>query len=243
MEEGMKWPVAILAGGRGTRLQEETVVKPKPMVEIGDKPILWHIMKTYAAYGFHEFVIALGYKGEYIREYFSHSVDPGWKVHLLDTGEDTETGGRVRQVLEFTQTGTFLTYGDGLANIHIPSLLKFHQANGVWATITAVNPPARFGRIKFGLDGVIISGFDEKPVLGYDYINGGFMVVEPEVLSTDMSNKDVFEKSSLPQLANAGMLAGYIHEGFWQCMDTLREKEMLNELWNNGDAPWKVWDD
>ncbi len=236
----MKPPVAILAGGKGTRLSEETVVKPKPMVEIGGKPMLWHIMKIYATYGYTRFIIALGYKGDMIREYFSFR-SGDWEVTCLDTGEETQISGRVRRILQHTGETTMLTYGDGLADIDVDKLLEFHRFNKTLATVTAVRPPSRFGRLQFHSSSNLVSAFDEKPVDG-EYINGGFFVLEPDILDWGRYGDDeIFERVYLPKLAEARQLAGYIHTGFWQCMDTIREKELLNKMWEKGDAKWKIW--
>jgi glucose-1-phosphate cytidylyltransferase len=253
--------VGILAGGLGTRLSEETTVKPKPMVEIGGKPILWHIMKTYASFGFNEFVIALGYKGDVIKDYFlnyhhrsrsltidlktgritTHNQDgEDWIVHLLDTGNDTQTGGRVRQVAEFIGEETFmLTYGDGVSNIDIRRLLDFHRAHGKFATLTAVHPPARFGQMQF--DGDQVSNFEEKPQLGEGWINGGFFVLEPAIKKFITSDMQPWEREPMEQLANEGQLMAYRHNEFWQCMDTLRDVQHLEKFWQEGNAPWKCW--
>lgn len=253
--------VAILAGGMGTRLSEETATKPKPMVEIGEYPILWHIMKNYAFYGFNEFVIALGYKGEIIKDFFvnyryrkhSLTVDlkkgsvnvhngetEDWKVHLLDTGVNTQTGGRVKQVSQMIGRETFmLTYGDGVSDIDIGALLAFHHQHGRIATITAVRPPARFGEMRFNGDQV--TRFEEKPQIGEGWINGGFFVLEPEVIDYIRDDQTVFELEPLEALANDGQLMAYRHEGFWRCMDTLRDVRLLNNFWNENKAPWKVW--
>lgn len=239
-----KPPVAILAGGKGTRLSEETCLIPKPMVEIGGKPILWHIMKIYAHYGFREFVIALGYKGEIIKDFFlsPYWVD-NWVVHLLDTGEETQISGRVRRILEFTKSTTMLTYGDGLANIVVPQLLEFHRYQSCSATVTAVHPPSRFGRLKLSPHNDHVIDFAEKP-LDDEWINGGFMVLEPSILTYGPYRDDeIFERVYLPRLAEEQELASYTHHGFWQCMDTIREKQILNSLWESGNAPWKVWND
>lgn len=254
--------VAILAGGFGTRLSEETSLRPKPMVEIGGKPILWHIMKTYAAYGFKEFVVALGYKGEYIKDYFlnyhyrAHSLtvnlksgdvrvhdsdSEDWVVHLLDTGNDTQTGGRVKQAAEFIGNETFmLTYGDGVCNVDIPKLLEFHHAQGKLATLTAVRPPARFGQMV--VEDGHVSQFKEKPQIGEGWINGGFFVLQPGAIDYIDGNHTAWEFESLEQLAAHGQLAAYRHEDFWQCMDTLRDVHNLEKLWQEGNAPWKIWD-
>lgn len=251
----------ILAGGRGTRLAEETATRPKPMVEIGGRPILWHIMSLYGAAGFNEFVIACGYKGEMIKEYFHHFrlhtsdfvVDLGdgsmdivtpnqydWRVAVVDTGIDTMTGGRVRRLREFLEDGTFfLTYGDGLSNVDIPALLAFHRKHGKLATITAVHPPARFGGLV--LDGDAVREFSEKPQTGTDWINGGFFVCEPQVLDYLSDDSTVLEAEPLEELAADGQLVAYKHTGFWQPMDTLRERELLDGLWESGKPPWRVW--
>jgi len=253
--------VAILAGGLGTRLSEETTVKPKPMVEIGGKPMLWHIMQIYAAYGFKEFVIALGYKGEIIKDYFvnyhyrSRSLTVGlrdgevaihqrdgedWIVHLLDTGLDTNTGGRVKRIAQFIGDETFmLTYGDGVCNVNIVRLLDFHRAQGKLATVTAVRPPARFGGIVF--DGNLVSHFAEKPQVGEGWINGGFFVLEPRIVDYIAGDATLWEGEPMERLAAERQLAAYRHAEFWQCMDTLRDVRHLENLWATGQAPWKVW--
>ena len=253
--------VGILAGGLGTRLQEETTVKPKPMVEIGGQPMLWHIMKQYGAHGFGEFVVALGHKGDVIKEYFrnyhfrarnltvdlsdgSVSIHEGshedWIVHLLDTGLFTETGGRVRRIAEFVGKETFmLTYGDGVSSLDIKGLVEFHRRHGRLATVTAVRPPARFGGMVF--DGQRVVRFEEKPQIGEGWINGGFFVMEPGVIDYIDGDETVFEREPLERLAADGQLMAYHHEGFWQCMDTLRDVRLLEGLWQNGQAQWKVW--
>lgn len=253
--------VVILAGGLGTRLQEETSVKPKPMVEIGGKPILWHIMKTYAAYGFTEFVVALGYKGELIKDYFlgyhqrtrnltvhlsTGLVDTydgdseNWKVHLLDTGAETQTGGRIKRAAEFIGSEPFmLTYGDGVCNVDISALLRFHFERGKIATLTAVRPPARFGQLVF--DGDQVAHFDEKPQVGEGWINGGFFVLQPEVIDYIEGDDSYWEREPLERLSAEGQLAAYRHEDFWQCMDTMRDVQLLGKLWQEGKAPWKIW--
>jgi glucose-1-phosphate cytidylyltransferase len=253
--------VVILAGGLGTRLAEETEIKPKPMVEIGDYPILWHIMKHYTCYGFTEFVIALGYKGEVIKRFIlehttlhgSFSIDmkagkviarkevpEKWVVHLVDTGLDSSTGGRIARVREYLDNETFmLTYGDGVSNVDLNALLALHKKCGRIVTLTAVRPPARFGGLVF--DGDLIAQFTEKPQIGEGWINGGFMVMEPKIfdyISSDLTN---LEAEVLEQLAAEGQLAAYRHDDFWQCMDTLRDKRLLENLWQQGDAPWKTW--
>jgi glucose-1-phosphate cytidylyltransferase len=253
--------VAILAGGVGTRLAEETEVKPKPMVEIGGRPILWHIMMIYSHYGFRDFVIALGYKGEVIKKYM---VDycalnsnltvsfrtgevkihdgpvPDWTVELVDTGVPTATGGRIKRLAPYLDGGTFmLTWGDGVADIHIPSLLEFHRSHGKLATLTAVRPPARFGHLV--MDGDQVVQFTEKPQTAEGWINGAFFVLEPGVFDYIDGDDTQWEREPLERLAADGQLMAYRHESFWQCMDTLRDKKLLEELWATGKAPWKVW--
>jgi glucose-1-phosphate cytidylyltransferase len=254
--------VVILAGGLGTRLSEETVVRPKPMVEIGGKPILWHIMKIYSHYGFHEFVICLGFKGYMIKEYFSNyflhmsdvtfdmrnntmevhqqNVEP-WQVTLVDTGIDTMTGGRLKRVAPYIGAETFmLTYGDGVSNVNITDLLAFHKKHGKSATVTATQPSGRFGSLS--LDASLqVNAFQEKPMGDGSWINGGFFVLEPKMLDRIAGDSTVFEKEPLEGLAHDHELVAYKHSGFWQPMDTLRDKVHLEELWNKGNAPWKVW--
>lgn len=254
--------VAILAGGLGTRLSEETTIKPKPMVEIGGKPMLWHIMNIYAAYGFKEFVVALGYKGEIIKDYFlnyhSHArnltvgLDTGavtfhdgqcedWIVHLLDTGVDSQTGGRIKRVAEFIGNEPFmLTYGDGVANVNIPALLDFHQAHGKLVTLTAVRPPARFGQMV--IEDGRVAEFKEKPQIGEGWINGGFFVLQPGIVDYIQGDQIVWEREPLEHLASDTQLVAYQHPDFWLCMDTLRDVQMLEKLWAGGDAPWKIWE-
>lgn len=254
--------VVLLAGGLGTRLAEETDVKPKPMVEIGGHPILWHIMQGYASHGFNEFVVALGYKGEVIKQYFLNffaancnlAVDLGtgnvsydarrrtdWKIHLLDTGRDTMTGGRVARLKHILSTaGTFmLTYGDGVCDVDIKALLDFHRRHGRIATVTAVRPPARFGSMRF--EGDQVTSFEEKPQTGEGWINGGFFVFEPALFDYLDGDESVLEKHPLERLASDGELMAFKHEGFWQCMDTIRDKSWLQEMWQSGRAPWKIW--
>jgi len=254
--------VVILAGGFGTRLQEETTVNPKPMVEIGGKPILCHIMNIYAAYGYKEFIVALGYKGEAIKNYFlnyyylrnSFSIHLGngrvdvhdagredWVVHLIDTGLRTETGGRIRQVAPWIGNETFMmTYGDGVANINIQELVAFHRKHGKLATVTAVRPPGRFGGLT--LDENLVATFAEKPQIGEGWINGGFFVLEPGVLDYIEGDDTLFERDPLERLAQDGQLVAYRHDDFWQSMDTLRDVRLLEALWAEGRALWKVWE-
>lgn len=250
----------ILAGGSGSRLSEETVDKPKPMVEIGTNPILWHIMKIYANYGFCDFVIPLGYKGEVIKRYFAEyaslagdmTVDVGrgtveqhrglnedWTVRMYDTGLETATGGRMRRVRSQLDSTFMMTFGDGVADIDIDDLVRFHKAHGKLATLTAVRPPARFGHVE--LEGDRVDVFSEKPQAGEGWINGGFFVLEPEVLDYIEGDDVYFQKEPLERLASEGQLMAYRHESFWQCMDTLRDKVFLQGLWESGSAPWKVW--
>jgi glucose-1-phosphate cytidylyltransferase len=254
--------VAILAGGMGSRLAEETVVRPKPMVEIGGLPILWHIMMHYTTYGYKEFVIALGYKGEYIKKYFvdcaslngdmtidmrngkthCHSRYPqDWKIKLIDTGLDTLTGGRIKRLAPHLGNETFmLTWGDGVSNVNLDTLLAFHRAHGKLATMTAVRPPARYGHLV--LDGDQIVQFNEKPQIGEGWINGAYFVLEPRVLDYIDGDATQWEAAPLERLAAEGQLMAYKHAEFWQCMDTLREKHILESMWQTGKAPWKVWD-
>lgn len=253
----------ILAGGFGTRLSEYTDIRPKPMVEIGGQPILWHILNIYARYGFNDFVIALGYKGEVIKDYFLnyyplksdftidlsngranylHKKSVNWKVALVDTGLDSMTGGRVKRLKEYIGNETFmLTYGDGVANIDIRKLVEFHKAHGKMATITAVHPAARFGELLISKDQDVLS-FKEKPQTTQGWINGGFFVLEPEFLDLIEGDHTVLEVEPLERAAEAGELKAYLHDGFWQCMDTLRDKNILEELWQIQKAPWKVWE-
>jgi glucose-1-phosphate cytidylyltransferase len=250
----------ILAGGLGTRLAEETESRPKPMIEIGNRPILWHIMQHYAKYWFTEFVVALGYKSEIVKRYFleysrlsgSMSVNlargevarhdmPGedWTVHLLDTGLNTNTGGRLKRATDWLRGETFmLTYGDGVSDIDLQALLRFHRSHGKLATVTAVRPPARFGGLEF--DGDLVSEFTEKPQAGEGWINGGFFVFEPAVLDLIQGDSDSLELDMLSQLVSRGQLAAYRHNKFWQCMDTLRDKRYLESLWQEGRAPWRA---
>lgn len=253
----------ILAGGLGSRLAEETVVRPKPMVEIGGKPILWHIMNIFSAYGVREFVIALGYKAEVIKEYFLNfyalnnniSLDlasgkttvhdgnqPPWQVHLVDTGLHTQTGGRLKRVEPWLNgDDTFmLTYGDGVANVDIQALLAFHRAHGRLATVTTVRPPARFGSIVCNGSSVV-SEFVEKPQAGEGWINGGFFVLNRKVVEYIDGEDTLWERQPMERLARDGDLMAYRHDGFWQAMDTLREKKLLDDLWASGQAPWRVW--
>ncbi|HEY1011415.1 MAG TPA: glucose-1-phosphate cytidylyltransferase [Herpetosiphonaceae bacterium] len=254
--------IIILAGGFGTRLEEETSLKPKPMVEIGGRPILWHIMKSYAAHGYDEFLIALGYKGEIIKQYFLNyyhlnnnftintatgetmvhrAHDDEWRVHLIDTGLATQTGGRIKRLAEWVRGETFmLTYGDGLCDVDIKQLVAFHRSHGKLATVTAVRPPARFGGLH--LEGDAVGQFIEKPLIGEGWVSGGFFVMEPGVLDFIEDDATVFERGPLERLAAAGQLMAYRHDGFWQCMDTIRDVRLLEGLWQSGQAPWKGWE-
>ena len=254
--------VVILAGGLGTRISEETDIRPKPMIEIGGRPIIWHIMKIYSAFGLNEFIICLGYKGYMIKEFFSnydlHMADitidlstnstivhhrraEPWKVTLVDTGETTMTGGRIRRVREFIGEKPFcLTYGDGVARIDIAALVNFHGKRGLPATITAVQPPGRFGAMDVAPDERVLS-FQEKPHGDGQWINGGFMVMSPEVIDYIDGDSTVFEQGPLRRLSSEGQLAAYRHTDFWHAMDTMRDKRQLEELWASGSAPWRVW--
>ncbi len=254
--------VAILAGGVGSRLAEETEIRPKPMVEIGNRPILWHIMMHYAHHGLDEFVIALGYKGEYIKKWMADycafesdlTVDfrrrevqghgaataCAWRVHLIETGLETNTGGRIKRLAPHLGNETFmLTWGDGVSNVDLDRLLAFHRSHGKLATVTAVRPPARFGRLELSGDQVV--EFSEKPQLGEGWINGAFFVLEPAVFDYIEGDTTQWEREPMERLAREGQLMAYRHEGFWQCMDTLRDRRLLETLWHQGKHPWKVW--
>lgn len=252
----------ILAGGLGTRLAEETTALPKPMVTVGGKPILWHIMKIYGERGFHDFVVALGYKGETIKNYFLHyaelesdlTVDlrsgkvkqtrtrrEDWTIHLIDTGMNTLTGGRLLRLKSLIGDETFLlTYGDGVTDLDVNEVIALHKKRGKLATVTAVRPPARFGGIQF--DGDLVTGFAEKRQTDEGWINGGFMVLEPGVFRYLKGDSDVLEIDLLEALARDGQLAAYRHEGYWQCMDTVRDRQLLEQQWASGKAPWKLWE-
>jgi len=258
-------PVVILCGGQGTRLREETEYRPKPMIEVGNRPIVWHIMRNYAHFGFDEFVLCLGYKGDAFKEYFLNyralandctvrlgrdwgvSVmnggddDVDWSVTLADTGQDVMTGARVRRVARYLNSETFmLTYGDGLADVDLAKLLAFHREQGLMVTVTGVRPPSRFGELD--VEGTRVSTFMEKPQVSGGVVNGGFFVCQHEFLDyLDDDPTCVLEGEPLRKAAKDGQLAVYTHEGFWQCMDTFREYEILNRLWQSGDAPWRVW--
>jgi glucose-1-phosphate cytidylyltransferase len=251
----------ILAGGLGSRLSEETAVRPKPMVEIGGKPMLWHIMKIYAAHGIEEFVICLGYKGYLIKEYFAnyylHTCDVSfdlakgdmevhrsetepWRVTLVDTGEETMTGGRLKRVLQYVGDEDFcFTYGDGVSNIDITALIAFHREQGTFATVSAVQPPGRFGALD--VDGERVREFEEKPSGDGGWTNGGFFVLSPGIDRYLDGDRTVWEQEPMRGLARDGQLACYRHEGFWQAMDTLRDRNHLDELWSSGAAPWRTW--
>jgi len=252
----------ILAGGLGTRISEETHLKPKPMIEIGGKPILWHIMKLYSAYGVNEFIICCGYRGYVIKEYFAnyflHMSDvtfdmasnlmqvhekhaEPWRVTLVDTGEDTMTGGRLRRVAPYVngEEAFCFTYGDGVADIDVAAQIEFHRKHGKWATITAVQPPGRYGALQ--MRGAEVSGFTEKPRGDGGLINGGFFILSPKCLDLIEGDQTSWEMDPLTELANSGQLMAFEHHGYWQAMDTLREKNMLEDLWASGKAPWKVW--
>jgi glucose-1-phosphate cytidylyltransferase len=253
--------VVILAGGLGTRLTEETQLKPKPMVEIGGRPVLWHLMKSYSHYGFNDFVICLGYKGYLIKEFFSnyflhtsditfdlsknkmkvHQVNTEkWKVTLVDTGDGTQTGGRLKRVKSYLGNEDFcFTYGDGLSDVNIRDVVKFHKKQKTMATLVSVQPPGRFGALS--LDGHKITEFREKPDGDGGWINGGFFVLSPKSIDYISGDQTVWEKASLERLANDGQLSAFRHNGFWRPMDTLRDKLYLEDLWSAGRAPWKVW--
>jgi glucose-1-phosphate cytidylyltransferase len=256
--------VVILAGGLGSRISEESHLKPKPMVEIGEKPILWHIMKIYSHYGFNDFIICLGYKGYVIKEYFAdyylHASDvtfdmtankavihnnycEPWKVTLVETGLNTMTGGRIKRIKNYTDNEPFMmTYGDGVADVNIPELLKFHQTQGKTATLTAVQPGGRFGVLDIDDEKNSINSFREKTKEDGGWINGGFMVLQPEVFNYIEGDATFFEREPLETLAAEGQLSAYKHKGFWQCMDTQRDKFALEEMLDKGKAPWRIWE-
>ena len=251
----------ILAGGMGTRISEETALRPKPMVEIGGKPILWHILKIYSAHGINDFVICLGYKGylikEYFANYFQHTSDvtfdmannkmevhsahtEPWKVTLFDTGDETMTGGRLKRIQPYLGQDDFcFTYGDGVGDINIRELIAFHQSHGKLATLTATQPPGRFGSLR--LNNTLVEGFQEKPQGDGGWINGGFFVLSPKVIDYIADDTTLWEREPMEGLARDGQLAAYQHDGFWQPMDTLRDKMLLQQLWESGSAPWKSW--
>lgn len=253
--------VAILAGGAGSRLSEETRKKPKPMVEIGGLPLIIHIMRHYAHFGFKDFAVALGYKGELIKKYmenycmnrrnlkidfstgnieyqYYNGID--WTIDLIDTGQSVQTGGRIKRLRHFIDNGTFmLTWGDGVSDINVSHLLDFHRAHGKLATLTAVRPPARYGHLRF--DGDRVAQFDEKPQTAEGWINGAYFVLEPGVFDYIDGDETIWEREPLENLAKDGQLMAFKHHSFWQCMDTLREKYILQEMWATGNAPWKVW--
>jgi len=253
--------VVILAGGFGTRLSEETDLRPKPMIEIGGKPILWHIMKIYSHFGFNDFIVCLGYKGYMIKEYFAnyyiHYSDltinlannhvevhdshcEPWKVTLLDTGLNTQTGGRIKRIQKYIGNEKFMvTYGDGVGDINIKELLEFHKKHGKYATVTAVQPSGRFGAIDIS-DQNVVNNFIEKPAGDSSWVNGGFFVLEPKIFNYIKGDETVWEREPLENLAEEGQLVAYKHSGFWKPMDTLRDKRDLEEMWNKGDAPWKI---
>jgi glucose-1-phosphate cytidylyltransferase len=254
--------VVILAGGLGTRISEETDIRPKPMVEIGGKPIIWHIMKIYASHGFHEFVVCLGYKGFVIKEYFAnlflHQSDvtidlennhikvhnrenDNWKITLVDTGKDTLTGGRIKRIQPFIGNETFmLTYGDGLSNVNLTELLNFHKKHGKSCTVTSVKPEGRFGVLRITKDNQVTQ-FNEKSKEDVAWINGGFFVCEPTVFNLLDGDSSVWEREPLETLSEMGELQGFKHSGFWKPMDSLKDKNDLNRLWDSADAPWKIW--
>lgn len=256
--------VVILAGGLGTRISEESHLKPKPMIEVGDAPILWHIMKYYSSYGFNEFIICCGYKGYVIKEYFAdyylhrsditfdfsdnnkmivhNNVAEPWKVTVIDTGLNTMTGGRLKRIQKYVGNETcMMTYGDGVSDVNLDALLKFHREHGKAATLTAIQPGGRFGVLDID-DSQTVRQFSEKAKEDGGWINAGFMVLEPEAFSYIEDDQTYFEKEPLENMAKDGNLAAYRHEGFWKCMDTMRDKGMLDELWNKGNAPWKRWE-
>lgn len=255
--------VVILAGGFGTRISEESHLRPKPMIEIGDKPILWHIMKQYSAYGFNEFIICAGYKQQVIKEWFANYFIQNsditfdftkddeitvhnknfeqWKVTVIDTGLYTMTGGRIKRVKDYIGNETFfMTYGDGVSNVDIVKTLEYHKEHGKLATLTAIKPESRYGFLD--IEGNVVRSFREKSQNDVGLINAGFMVLEPQVIDFIDGDNNMFEREPLEAIASNGQLMSYEHTGFWQCMDTLRDKEKLEKLWESGEAPWKIWD-
>ena len=256
--------VAILAGGAGMRLAEETEIKPKPMVEIGGKPILWHIMRHYYHYGYKDFILAIGYKGEYIKKYFADYASlngnlkisfkdgkvetegefrPDWTVEIVETGLQTLTGGRIKRLKPYVGNSTFmLTWGDGVSDVNLHDLLRFHKSHGKLATLTAVRPPARYGHLKIK-NGGIVDEFSEKPQAAEGWINGAFFVLEPGVFDYIEGDNTQWEKEPLENLAKDGQLMAYMHTSYWQCMDTLRDKYLLEQQWNSGNPKWKIWED
>jgi glucose-1-phosphate cytidylyltransferase len=252
----------ILAGGLGTRISEESLLRPKPMIEIGGRPVLWHIMKTYSAYGIHDFVVCCGYKGYMIKEYFANyalhvsditidlqkdslevhrsGVEP-WRITLVDTGDATQTGGRLKRVAPYLKGEDFcFTYGDGLSNVNVADLIAFHRAHGTLATVTAVQPPGRFGQLK--MDQQKIVAFNEKPEGDGAWVNGGYFVLSPKVVDYIAGDETPWEREPVERLAAEGNLSAFLHRGFWQPMDTMRDKIALEEMWAKGEAPWKVWE-
>ncbi len=253
----------ILAGGLGSRLSEETMIKPKPLIEIGQKPIIWHLMKIYSFYGLNDFIVCCGYKGNLLKEYFLNFVTTNsdinvdlennkyiilnkkkklkWKISLIDTGEKTQTGGRIRKIKKYIN-GTFcMTYGDGLSDINIKKLIKFHKKNKKKVTMTVVNPPSKYGKVNVNKN--LITKFDEKPSISNNWVNGGFFVLEPSIFKYLKSDKTIWESNPLKTLSKEKEIAAFRHSNFWQSMDTLREKILLNDLWNSNKAPWKCWRD
>ena len=253
--------VVLLAGGIGSRLSEETYLKPKPLVEIGNMPIIWHIMMIYSHHGFNEFIICCGYKGYLIKEYFANyflhlsdveidvsknsvnilnkKLKRNWKITLVDTGESTQTGGRIKKVKKYLNSTFLMTYGDGLSNVNINKLLHFHKKNKSLATMTVVNPPSRFGSVQLKKN--LVTKFSEKPIISNSWINGGYFVLEPKIFDYIRNENTIWEKEPLQNLSKNKKLNAYLHKDFWQPMDTLRDRNFLNDLWNSGNAPWKLW--
>lgn len=250
----------LLAGGLGTRISEETAIRPKPMVEVGGRPILWHIMKIYSSHGINDFIVCLGYKGYMIKEYFANyflhmsdvTIDIGknalevhqkkgepWRITLVDTGDNTQTGGRLKRIADYVTDNFCMTYGDGVGSVDVTALVDFHKSHGKLATMTVVQPPGRFGAVQ--LDGASVSSFLEKPSGDGGWVNGGFFVLNKQVLSLIESDATIWERDPLEILSRRGDLNAFYHSGFWQPMDTLRDKQLLEDLWQSGKAPWKVW--